>query len=43
MCWFVIMTSPEEKDPFSALYLYIYHRIGIVCPELIRVEMLDWC
>lgn len=37
------MTSPEEKDPFSALYLYIYHRIGIVCPELIRVEMLDWC
>ena len=33
------INNPEEKDPFSALYLYIYHRIGIVCPELIRVNL----
>lgn len=30
---------PKGNNPATALYLYIYHRIGLLCPELVRINL----
>ena len=34
---FVGLTGRNKEQNETALFLYIFYRIGIVCPELIRV------
>lgn len=34
----IIFCSVSEQQRMSVVYSLIYHRLGIVCPELVRVE-----
>lgn len=36
-----LMTRRNKEQNETALFLYIFYRIGIVCPELIRVPKED--